>query len=328
MDPEIETRKQDLFTRRISREEIKAYPQQGPTCTKRSYLQDKRETLTCCKFSDKTKAYKNLLAVSISCILIYAPFYLSIGLQSTVNAEDGLGLTSNAIAFVTLAIACIIASSIVELIGTKYTLILGYIFLLLYVILNYYPTWYTLVPASILNGISLSLTWMNIYAHGISVAVLYAPALNESKTRAVTFFSSIVTASVQFSQVIGGVGTSLILINFSNNVTNSNSTEICKLEETTSLRTDDDLYYILTTYYALMVIFAVIIALVFMDHLGSTRPFMSPKNILKLYFKNLILPVLKTLFDWKMLSIAIMMILNGTLQGFQLGTFSKVHILL
>ena len=271
------------------------------------------------------KAYKNLLAVSIGCIMIYAPFYLLLGLQSTVNAEDGLGLTSNAIIFVTLAIVSIVGSSIVELIGTKYALISGYVLLLMYIILNYYPTWYTLVPASILNGLSLSATWTNVYAHAISVAVLYATALKETKEHAMTLFSAVVTASIRFSAVLGGVATSLILINLNSNVTiDRNSTETCTHEETASLNTDDDLYYILTSCYALMDIVAIIISLFFMDHLGSVRPFMSPRKIFKLYLTNLLQPVLKTLLDWKFLSVASMMILDGLLQGFQLGTISKV----
>ena len=303
---------------------------EAETYTQASFLIRKQSSsaknFTCCKLSDKMKAYKNLLAVSISFMLIIGAILTVQALQSSVNTKDGLGLTANAVAYATVVLTCFVGPSIVELIGTKYALISGYVLLLIYIILNYYPTWYTLIPASIFNGIGQLLILSCTFAHVISVAVLYAPALKETKAHAIALFTAVVAASVKISLILSGIATSLIFININSNVTiDRNSTaEMCTLEETTSLSTDDNIYYILISAYALMDIVGIIIAVVFMNNLGTNRPFMSAGKMCKLYFGNLPLGFLKIMLNWKMLLTFPMIILDGIALGYMYGTFSKV----
>lgn len=67
---------------------------------------------------------------------------------STLNQNQGLGLTSQFIINAVQLISSVVLPQIViEIIGYKYTLILAQLFYLSFFAANIYPTWATLIPS-------------------------------------------------------------------------------------------------------------------------------------------------------------------------------------
>jgi MFS family permease len=313
----------------LSRKELKSFVD-GPDADvyRRVSLQEERETLICCKLSLRLKAYKNLFAVCISFILCFGSFKALLSLQSSVNAAEGLGLANSAVSYIFVIISCVFSPSYVKLVGTKYSLITGYVFFLLQVLFNYYPSWYTLIPGSVINGIGQPSIWISIYAHVVSIAIKYYIPLKETKAHAIVLFTGMVTASVKLSQVPGSAVSSIVLINLGSG---SNSTENitdsrCLVNETVSLNKEDDIYFVLISCLVFMDIIGLLVAVVFLDHLGTEFPFYTAKKMVKLYVIDHFTIFFKTVFHWKLLLIFPMFVLDGLALGFTFGTIPKVLI--
>lgn len=320
--PGLYTKSRDVVEREalqpLTRHELKALVK--PQERRRSSLKEEKETFTFCNCSDRLKAYKNLFAACVSFIACFGSFLAILSLQSSINSEAGLGLASSALVYGTLIIASFFGPSYVKLIGTKYALISGYILFLLYTLCNYYPSWYTLIPGAILNGIGQPPIWIAIYAHVISVAIRYSSALKESPGNAISLFAGAVAASVKLAQVVGSLISSFILVG----IEGGNSTGDTCNDSFGSPIKPGPIFYTLISTYVLVGIFGIIVAAVFMDHLGTDQEFLSPSKMCKNYLCKYIVVILKTLIDWKMLLILPLIIFNGIQLGFITGVFPKV----
>uniref|UniRef100_A0A1X7T041 Major facilitator superfamily (MFS) profile domain-containing protein n=1 Tax=Amphimedon queenslandica TaxID=400682 RepID=A0A1X7T041_AMPQE len=301
---------------------------------RRSSLHEKRETLTCCTFSNRSKAYKNLLGTSASFVAVFGSYLGILGLQSSINSEAGLGLASSAVIYGTLIIACFFGPGMVKLLGTKYSLISGYILFFCYTLCNYYPSWYTLVIGAILNGIGQAPLWIAVFGHPIAIAVRYHKDLKETQSHAIAFFTGIIAASIKLAQIFGSLISSIILVNVdsteNNGAANLTNTSINNGECVDTFGPPIEpgpIYYTLISVYALAGIVGTIIAAVFLDHLGTEKKYLSAGQMCKVYVGENFLLVVKTFFNWKYLLIMPWIILNGVMLGFITGTFPKVYIL-
>ena len=320
----------------LSRKELRDFCSPEPANTRsstrrRSSLHEERETLTCCTFSDRAKAYKNLLGTSASFVVVFGSYLGILGLQSSINSEAGLGLASSAIIYGTLIIACFFGPGMVKLLGTKYSLITGYILFFCYILCNYYPSWYTLVIGAILNGIGQAPMWIAVFGHPIAVALRYSSALKETPSHAISLFTGIIAASIKLAQVFGSLISSIILVNVdstdSNGLTNLTNTSMSNEECVDTYGPPIEpgpIYYTLISVYALASIIGTVIAVVFLDHLGTEKNYLSAAQMCKVYVGKNFLLVVKTFFNWKYLLIMPWIILNGVMLGFITGTFPKV----
>ena len=299
---------------------------QGSSNTRRFSLRDERQTMKCCKLSDRVKAYKNILGECLSFVACFGSFLGILSLQSSINSAQGLGLTSNATSYALLIITTFFAPAFVKLIGSKYALLSGYILFLVYTLSNYYPSWYTLIPGAALSGVAQGPVWVSMYTHAVLVARKYAIALKEKPENAVALFTGAVASSAKVAQVSGSLISSLVLINMNKlNISevNNSSDETCTGTATESFE-QGLLFYILISAYVGVVLFGIFVTIIFMDHLGTDSPFLSPTKMCKLYVGKPFVIVLKTLVDWKMVLLGPLIILDGVMLGYTFGAFPKV----
>ena len=302
---------------------------------RRFSLTDKRETFECCNFSDRSKAYKNVLGICTSFAICFGSFIGILGLQSSINSVQGLGLASNAIVYATTMVAALFASVYVKLIGTKFSLISGYSIFLVYIACNYYPSWYTIIPGSVLFGLFQNVVWVAVFAHATAIATKYATALKEKPEDAIALFTGSVATSVKVAFILGNIVSSSVLFNFSTSNTNFtmeisgsgefSENDVCNNVEASQLE-QNYLYYILISLYMLFGIIGIIITVILVDHLGTNYIGTSSKAS-RMCKEILLLPiidVLKTSLSTNMLLLIPPIILNGLLLGYLIGTFSKV----
>ena len=81
-------------------------------------------------------------------------------LQSSINCDEGLGVASLATIYGTLIFSAIfVPSFVIRHLGLKWTLVASMSCYTLYMVANFYPDWYTLIPASVLVGLGAAPLW-------------------------------------------------------------------------------------------------------------------------------------------------------------------------
>ena len=55
--------------------------------------------------------------------------------------------------------------------------------MLIYTLSNFYPHWYTLIPGSICLGLAFGPLWASLNVHITTVAIRFAPNLNETSSK-------------------------------------------------------------------------------------------------------------------------------------------------
>ena len=288
----------------------------------------------------KTWMYKNLVGVGLSFLLTFSTFLSLQSLQSSINSEGGLGLATLSILYLFFALAGFVTPGIIRLLGTKYSLLGGFVCLLLYVVANYYPSWYTLIPASVLLGFAFAPIWAAGNAHLVKIAVVAAPALGLNQEHLISYLVGIFFTFFQGSQIPGNLASSLIFFPYSNNQTSEESwnndseslhddisaTEQCGgITEGASF---DKMYlYILSSVYLFLVVLGIILVLVLVDHFPIERePNKSFLQKLKLYFGDPFVDLVKLMTNYRMVLVVPIATVNGLVQGFVFGTFTQVSV--
>ena len=109
--------------------------------------------------SSKKKVYliwKNVLLVSLSFSVTFMSFASLQSLQSSLNPVGGLGVASLSVSYSLAILTGIFASSmIVKKKGCKWSLVVFTFCYVSFAAANLYPTWYTMIPASVIIGKSV-----------------------------------------------------------------------------------------------------------------------------------------------------------------------------
>uniref|UniRef100_H2ZG98 Protein unc-93 homolog A n=1 Tax=Ciona savignyi TaxID=51511 RepID=H2ZG98_CIOSA len=101
-----------------------------------------------------------LYILGITVMFIYGAYIGVIGLESSMNIEEGLGTTSVMVVFVVSFLSCLtFVPFVIDFYGAKFAIIIGELGFVIYIAANLYPSWYTLIPAAILHGITESCPW-------------------------------------------------------------------------------------------------------------------------------------------------------------------------
>lgn len=98
--------------------------------------------------SPKSRVLKNIGAIVFSFELLYASYNCIFSIQSIVNQSESLGTTSQSIVSgVNIVSSLVLPQLVCELIGFKYALCVGEFLIMCYVVVQIYPSWFTLVPS-------------------------------------------------------------------------------------------------------------------------------------------------------------------------------------
>nr|XP_026689888.1 protein unc-93 homolog A-like [Ciona intestinalis] len=101
-----------------------------------------------------------LYMLGLTEMFIYASYNGVIGLESSINIEGGLGTTSVMIVYIVSPFSCIfLVPFIINFLGPKFAIILGELGFVAYIASNFYPSWYTLIPAAVVHGITETGVW-------------------------------------------------------------------------------------------------------------------------------------------------------------------------
>ncbi len=148
---------------------------------------------------------RNLIVLSIGFMLAYTAFFSLRNLQSSINHERGLGLIGLSTVYASFLLGCIFAPSIVNCMRPKSAIVMAMHGNLASVLANFYPTFYTLIPASAILGFTMAILWTAQGTYITSLAMTYAALTNKSHDAILGVFIGFFLFLVQIAQILGNL---------------------------------------------------------------------------------------------------------------------------
>ncbi|KAF8786179.1 Protein unc-93 like protein [Argiope bruennichi] len=133
------------------------------------------------------RVIRNLVVLSVGCLMAFCSYDGLVMLQSTINQESGIGVISVAVQFSFSCItALLLPEYLFEKIGCKSVIVICLISFVPYIASNFYPHWSLMIPSSILLGLANSLYWAAESAYLNHLSILYSSNLKRNKIAAST----------------------------------------------------------------------------------------------------------------------------------------------
>ncbi len=149
---------------------------------------------------EKRRIWKNVIVISTSFLLLLMSFTSLLMLQSSLNAQHGLGTYSLIAVNVGLVFSSLFLVSLtIDRLTPKWTIVVCELCYLGYTVAQFYPTFYTLLPTGLLVGMAAAPVWSAQCKYISVLGMRYADLCRDRKiahTRASIFaFNQEVTLS-------------------------------------------------------------------------------------------------------------------------------------
>ncbi|XP_072041294.1 protein unc-93 homolog A-like [Amphiura filiformis] len=253
-------------------------------------------------------------------------------LASSLYATGGLGLASFATIYCFYAISCPVAPVVIRFLGTKWVIVAACCTYCVYIAMNFYPTYYTLIPAAVLMGMGTGPLWSSQGTHLTTSAMNLADIISETHEAVISRFNGVFFFFNLASQIPGNLVSSLVLFSGVNGGT-SNDTDLSScgandcgavpVANSSGSNTPDQttLYILFGTLLAWGTL-SIPMAAFFMNPLPSYCPVLPAKRSaleqLKATFRLALSP--------RMFLLIPLIIYNGMELGFASGDFTKAYI--
>ena len=154
---------------------------------------------------------KDVAVITILFWLIYSAYNPLESLQSSLNPEAGLGVASVGLIYGIGSVMVLLAGGIVQLLSPKWSIVLGSVAHTIYIGMNSYPTWWTLMPSAVLVGIGGALHWVAAGQYVTSAALDYSTASRGNYDHLVSLFQGVFFMGYATGGLTGGIISSQIL---------------------------------------------------------------------------------------------------------------------
>lgn len=232
---------------------------------------------------EKWRILKNIGTVSIAFMVQFTAFQGTANLQSSINASDGLGTVSLSAIYAALVLSCIfVPTFVIRRLTVKWTLCVSMLCYAPYIGSQFYPKFYTLVPAGVLLGLGAAPMWAAKATYLTQVGGVYAKLTDQPVDAIVVRFFGFFFLAWQTAELWGNLISSLVLSEGEfgsgggNATTNWNKVKLCGADfcvlgngghETLERPPESEIYEISAIYLTCVVVAVIIVAL-FVDPLS------------------------------------------------------------
>ena len=214
--------------------------------------------------------YKNLFSLGIAVHLVFSSFSSIQNLQTSISGET-VGLISLTVLYTFFVLSTVISSLLVKSLGTKYTLALACIFHSIYVACNFYPSYFTLLPGSMLLGLGSGPLWTATTVYIAELATSYAIHREVPVSNMVSYFNGVLFVFFFTSFVSGNAISSIVYFAFkTDRDVNFNVTDVCVERDSDSINEAGVEEYVLIGIYQLQDIVGCCVVLFVLDKLPKT----------------------------------------------------------
>ncbi|KAH8339257.1 hypothetical protein KR074_009063 [Drosophila pseudoananassae] len=178
---------------------------------------------------EKFRILKNVIVLSLAMMTQYVAYQVgcsraqksklivgaflckgTLNLQSSLNAEGGLGTIACSSIYLSMGLSCLVLPTLmIRQLTCKGTLVLGMFCFLPYIGLQLYSKFYTLVPAGILLGVAAAPMWAAQATYLTQISQIYAIITSSSVDAVITLFFGMFFFAWQNADTIGNLLSSL-----------------------------------------------------------------------------------------------------------------------
>ena len=214
--------------------------------------------------------YKNLFSLGAALHLIFSSFTSIQNLQTSISGRT-LGLVSLTVVYIFFVLSTVISSLLVKSIGTKYTFAAACACHSIYVACNFYPSYFTLLPGSVLLGLVSGPLWTASTAYIAELASSYAIHQNVSVSNMVSYFNGIFFVFFFTSFISGNIVSSIVYFVFkTDRDAGYNVTDECIDRDSDSVGEPEVEEYVLIGIYQLQDIVGCCVVILLLDRLPET----------------------------------------------------------
>ncbi|XP_053565142.1 protein unc-93 homolog A-like [Bombina bombina] len=285
------------------------------------------------------KYLKNILVVSFGFLLLFTAFGGLQNIQSSLNADDGLGVASLSVIYGALIISSMFVPPImIKTIGCKWTIVASMCCYITYSLGNFYPSWYTLIPTSVILGFGGAPLWAAKCTYLTESGNRYAEKAGKVAKDIVNQYFGIFFLIFQSSGVWGNLISSLIFgqtpdAGYNVSVTNYThcgandcpAKSISSGNDTSLHRPSNSLIYTLLGIYTGCGILAVILISTLLDNI-DLKTAQNNDETKKESFWMKIVETLMQLKDKRQCLLIPLTIYSGLEQGFLSGDYTKSYV--
>ena len=160
---------------------------------------------------EKRRYMKNLLVMSAAYFFLFSAYFALRNLQSSLNAVGGLGLYALSSMYCSLIFGSLFSTTVVQRLQPKRTLSLSLVGFVLYSAANFYPRFYTMIPASVVHGFFMAVGYTAQSTYLTNISAGYAELVGKQTKDVLSQFHGTYFVFLQFSQIAGGLMSSLLL---------------------------------------------------------------------------------------------------------------------
>ena len=282
---------------------------------------------------DSTFYYRNLAIFSLTFFFAFCAFLPLQTLQSSLNHT--LGFVSLTVLYTSFILSSVISPFFIKMFGAKYVIVACYAAHCFYIICNFYPSYYTLLPGSAVVGFASGPLWTSATVYVTNLASGLSATFNKSSTKRISIFTGVLFLIFFASSWVGnGFSSGVLLIDsgglyFSSNHSNrTNGTGDSEFEDSCVFKAIADVtspwaFYLLMSLFLLFDISAFFVSLCCLEQTGKQRITCSPRRVAT-DFTETFVGFVKALFGQRYLLAAPLQAYQGFNMGMLQGMFSKV----
>ncbi|XP_072299595.1 protein unc-93 homolog A [Eucyclogobius newberryi] len=281
-----------------------------------------------------SRNFKNVLVVSIGFLSLFTAYGGLQSLQSSLNAEQGMGVASLSVIYASIIVSSMFLPPImIKNLGCKWTIVLGMACYVSYSFGNLYPGWYTLIPTSAILGLGGSPLWSAKCTYLTIVGNAQAAKEGKKGSDVINQYFGIFFFIFQSSAVWGNLMSSLIfgqdtnIADISDEQLQTCGAADCGLNITsnsTSTRPEQELVWTLVGAYIGVGVLAMLIIAVFLDNIDQKEA--SEFRGKREPFCHTFLATFRLLRDWRLLTLIPLTMYSGFEQSFLSGEYTKNYV--
>lgn len=257
--------------------------------------------------NSSSKTLRDLHLLSVSFLFVFLAYSATQNLESSVNADGNLGSVSLGVLYLSLTICSVVAPYPVKWLGSKKGILLGLSGYWIFIVANLFPSWYTMIPASLFLGFTAALLWVAEGTYITCAAKNYAAETKTADENAIGNFNGVFWGYFASNQVIGNLLSLLIL-------------RSGKGADTSSTNSDYPTWPLLLTFLGCMLV-GTCLAGFLRPQMDLSRQMQTSKK------KSTVLDFLNSAFvillDKKLLLLLPLLVYSGLQQAFIWGDFTE-----
>ncbi|KAK2855947.1 hypothetical protein Q5P01_004682 [Channa striata] len=281
-----------------------------------------------------SRNFKNVLVVSVGFLSLFTAYGGLQSLQSSLNAEQGMGVASLSVIYASIIISSMFLPPImIKNLGCKWTIVACMACYVSYSIGNFYPGWYTLIPTSVILGLGGSPLWSAKCTYLTIAGNVQAANEGKKGPDIINQYFGIFFFIFQSSAVWGNLMSSLIFGQDTNIAAipeeqlKTCGAADCGLNVTsnsTTTRPEQTLVWTLVGSYIGVGVLAMIIVAVFLDNIDREQTSHFREN--RDPFCHTFLATFRLLKDWRLLTLIPLTMYSGFEQSFLSGEYTKNYV--